>query len=92
MSKTKADWPVRTEVQDFLERYEISSAAYHGGDLNFVCAHCLLANAETVFEDIQGYFLHYEYDDNCSDEYILHFCKLNSSILAIFDLIQQSYK
>ncbi len=45
MRKTKADWPVRVEVQGILERYEISSAAYHGGDLNGLCACHLLANA-----------------------------------------------
>jgi hypothetical protein len=43
--KTKAYWPIRVERQDILERYEILSAAYHGGDLNGVCSHHLLANA-----------------------------------------------
>jgi hypothetical protein len=54
MRKTKADRPVKAEVQSILEKYEISSAAYHGGDLNGVCARHLLANAKTIFEDIQG--------------------------------------
>ena len=87
MRKTKADRPVRAEVQSILEKYEISSAAYHGGDLNGVCARCLLANAKTIFEDIQGYLLHYENDEKCSAEYILHFCGLYSSIFTTLDLI-----
>jgi hypothetical protein len=41
MGKTKADWPVRVEIQDILKKYEISLAAYHGGDLNGISAHCL---------------------------------------------------
>jgi hypothetical protein len=54
---------------------------------NGVCARRLLANAKTIFEDIQGYLLHYENDEKCSAEYILHFCGLYSSIFTTLDLI-----
>jgi hypothetical protein len=37
-NKTKGDRPARAEVQDILEKFDISAAAYHGGDLNGVCA------------------------------------------------------
>jgi hypothetical protein len=35
--KCKMDRPVRAEIQNMLENHEITSAAYHGGDLNGVC-------------------------------------------------------
>jgi hypothetical protein len=45
MKKSKADQHVCSEVQNILENFGISSAAYHGRDLNGVCARCLMANS-----------------------------------------------
>ena len=87
IKKAKSDWPVRVEVEDILEKFEISAAAYHGGDLNGVCARQLMANAKIIFEDIQAYLLRYENDEKCSDDYIFHFCDLYSSIFATLDAI-----
>jgi hypothetical protein len=87
MKKTKSDRPVMVEVEDILEKFEISAAAYHGGDLNGVCARRLMANAKIIFEDIQAYLLRYENDEKCSDDYIFHFCDLYSSIFATLDAI-----
>jgi hypothetical protein len=87
MKKTKGDRPVRAEVEDILQKFEISAAAYHGGDLNGVCARRLMANAKIIFEDIQAYLLLYDNDEKCSNDYIFHFCDSYSSTFATLDAI-----
>jgi hypothetical protein len=87
LKKKKADRPVRTEIQNILEKFCISAAAYHGGDLNGVCARHLMAHSEEIFSNIQPYLLAYEHDGRCSDEYIRHFCDLYRSIFATLDVI-----
>ena len=87
LKKTKGDRPVRAEVQDILENFEISAAAYHGGDLNGVCARRLLANAKPIFESIQAYLLEYDNAEKCSDDTIFQICDLYSSIFATLDVI-----
>jgi hypothetical protein len=47
--KSKADRPTRSEIQNILEKFDISYAAYHGGDLNGVCARRLMANSSCIF-------------------------------------------
>jgi hypothetical protein len=53
MNKKKADRPVRAEVENIMEKFCISAAAYHGGDLNGVCARRLMAHSEAIFSNIQ---------------------------------------
>ena len=70
-----------------LENFSISAAAYHGGDLNGVCARCLMAHSKAIFSDIEDYLLTYEHSERCSDEFITHFCDFYSSIFATLDVI-----
>jgi len=53
--KCKLDKPVRAEIQNILAEFHISSAAYHGGDLNGVCCRRLMANAGSIFTRIEAY-------------------------------------
>ena len=48
--KGKDEMPIRSHAINLLENeYEISSVAYHGGDLNGVCCRRLLADGMKIF-------------------------------------------
>ncbi len=87
LKKKKRDRPVCSEVQNILENFSVSAAAYHGGDLNGVCARHFMAHSRSILSNFQAYLLAYEHSERCSDEYILHFCDLYSSIFALLDII-----
>jgi hypothetical protein len=85
--KNKIDRPVRAQVQQILERYEISSAAYHGGDLNGVSARRLMKHASSIFLEIERFLLGYEHEERCSDEYIKEVCSTYAYIFSSLDVI-----
>jgi hypothetical protein len=75
-----------------LKRYEISAAAYHGGNLNGVSErHFMKFNSE-IFKKIESYLLSYQHDDRCSDDYIKQVCSTYSSILAPLDVVTKTYE
>jgi hypothetical protein len=78
---------VRAQVQQILENYEISSAAYHGGDLNGVSTRRLMKHAADIFRDIENYLLSYQHDERCSDAYIMDVCSTYTSIYSSLDAI-----
>ena len=86
------DRPVRAEVMLILERYEISSAAYHGGDLNGVSARRLMKFSTDIFTEIENYLLTYLHDDRCSDDYIKQVCSTYSSILSTLDVVTKNLR
>jgi hypothetical protein len=83
--KGKQDRPIRQYVIHFFEaQYEISSAAYHGGDLNGVCCRRLLLDGTKIFKEIKEYLLGYQHNnpDCCSYGEIMLTCELHGQILG----------
>jgi hypothetical protein len=85
--KKKIDRPVRAEVILILEKYEISAAAYHGGDLNGVSARRLMKFSSDIFNEIKAYLLSYQHADRCTDDCIEQVCFMFSSIFSTLNLI-----
>ncbi len=86
--KGKEDRPIRQHIINFLEdQYEISSAAYHGGDLNGVCCRRLLLDGTKIFKEILNYLLSYQHNnpDRCPDGEITLNCDLHGQICGVLD-------
>jgi hypothetical protein len=50
--------------------YEISGAAYHGGDLNGMYADRVMTMSKDIFKEIEEYLLSYQHHDRYSNKYI----------------------
>jgi hypothetical protein len=86
--KGKDERPIRSHVINLLEdEYEISSAAYHGGDLNGVCCRRLLTDGMKIFGDIIFFLMQYDYhyEDHCLDATIGIVCGLHGYLCSVLD-------
>jgi hypothetical protein len=76
------------------EKYEISSASYHGGDLNGVCCHRLLADGIKIFSDTKEFLIQYEHQniDRCPDTTITVVCELHGYLCGVLDNLSSTLR
>jgi hypothetical protein len=91
--KGKIDTPLRAEIENILKEYYISSAAYHGGQLNGVCCRCLMDKSRDTFDVIENMLLQSPaHDSKCSDDEIKTTCKLFRSVCSTLDRISSKLR
>lgn len=87
VKRSKVERPIRSEIENLLQQYNTSAAAYHGGKLNGV--HCcrLMQQAKLVFQDIQEQLVQANKAERCDDEKIIFECRLHRDICLTLDTI-----
>jgi hypothetical protein len=86
--KGKIDQPLCAEIENMLKEFDISAAAYHGGQLNGVCCRRLMKKSENIFEVIERILLlSAAHLNKCSDADIKEACNLYRSIFGTLDTI-----
>jgi len=90
--KKKIDLPVSASIENLLNDYNISAAAYHGGKLNGVDCRELIGITKDIFPQLQDKLLAVTHADRCSSEVIIHTCNVHRDICLTLDLISSKIR
>jgi hypothetical protein len=85
--KKKIDLPVSANIENLLNDYNISAAAYHGGNLNGIDCCELIGLTKDISPQLQDKLLAVTHADRCSSEVIIHTCNVHRDICLTLDLI-----
>jgi hypothetical protein len=72
------------EVEQLLESFTVSNAAYHGGKFNGVCCQRLVANAKVISDGLQKILLSKK-DESCENDTVHDKVSEAEVLLAIID-------
>jgi hypothetical protein len=85
--KKKIDLPVSADIENILNRYNITAAAYHGGKLNGVDCRELLRLSKEIFPLFEAQLLAVSHPERCSSNLIIDVCNVHSDICVTLDTI-----
>jgi hypothetical protein len=72
------------EVEQLLESFTVSNAAYHGGKFNGVCCQRLVANAKVISDGLQKILLSKK-DESCENDTVQDKVSKLEVLLALID-------
>ena len=84
VQRGKPEASILTEVEQLLESFKISSAAYHGGEFNGVCCRRLVANAKVITDEVRG-ILFRKKDESCETDEIQSKIDALEALLGLID-------
>jgi len=66
IERGKPEASIVAEIEDLLEKFHASRAAYHGGDFNGVSCRRIVGNAKEISDAVRGILL-WKKDEGCTD-------------------------
>jgi len=90
--KKKIDLPVTADLENILNGYNITAAAYHGGKLNGVDCRELIRLTKEILPLFQAQLLNVSHPERCSSDTIVQTCEVHNDLFATLDLISSKIR